>query len=218
MDFRKFVEVSKFDLDVPDNQPVDDSETGYKTNIHTRKVWWAGQHMSAVGILPVVKGTGLVGVVWRSPQVHLGNCYGLIGGAVEDSGGDFHSNLENTIKQEMGEEVGYYGPIENLTHLYTYHDYNPKSHEKAIHDANPDKFHQKNKERYWKIFKYYNFVGMIDLPFEANPEEESAWEVGNMKWVSIDKLFNLKLHPGLKEVLMKSGNKLINYIKIAQSK
>jgi 8-oxo-dGTP pyrophosphatase MutT (NUDIX family) len=216
MDFRQYIEATKYGLTTPDEEGSQNNPTGYQTNKHTGKTWWAGHGMSAVGILPVIIGTGLIGVAWRDPRVHMGNCYGAIGGATEYSNDEFHSNLEGTIRQELAEEAGYHGPVHNLTHLYTYFDYQPQEHEKTLHDLNPDSFHNGNAKRYWEVFKYYNFAGMVDMPFEVNPEQAHAWETGRIRWLPFEKLAKVKLHPGLKELMSKAGDKLAKYVDAAK--
>jgi 8-oxo-dGTP pyrophosphatase MutT (NUDIX family)/GNAT superfamily N-acetyltransferase len=69
--------------------------------------YWAGEGNAASGILAVAKDTHRLCLAWRNQKTHTGDCWGLIGGAVqkEKSPGD-------SAAAEMREEVGYTGPVE----------------------------------------------------------------------------------------------------------
>jgi 8-oxo-dGTP pyrophosphatase MutT (NUDIX family) len=61
----------------------------------------------ASGILPVARSTGRICLAWRSRHVHLGNCWGTIGGAAHSG-----LSLADSARRELREEVGYDGPID----------------------------------------------------------------------------------------------------------
>jgi 8-oxo-dGTP pyrophosphatase MutT (NUDIX family) len=67
----------------------------------------SGPGSLASGILPVARSTGRLCLAWRSSHVHLGNCWGTIGGAAH--GG---VSLAESARRELREEIGYDGPIE----------------------------------------------------------------------------------------------------------
>ena len=68
--------------------------------------FWSGSQ-GAAGVLPVCPSTGRIGLAWRSASVHQGDCWGTIGGAVEED-----ETPEQTIRTELSEEIGYDGQIE----------------------------------------------------------------------------------------------------------
>jgi len=59
------------------------------------------------GVLPIARDTGRVCMVWRSRHVHVGNCWGTVGGNMLPG----QSAAECAVR-EMREEIGYDGPIE----------------------------------------------------------------------------------------------------------
>src|SRR4051812_42951054 len=67
---------------------------------------WAGEGGFASGILPICVKTKRICLAWRSPYVHMGNCWGTIGGAVHKG----MSPQESAIN-ELKEESGYGGPV-----------------------------------------------------------------------------------------------------------
>jgi len=68
--------------------------------------YWAGAGGGASGILPICTTTGRVCLAWRSGWVHEGNCWGTIGGAIQQG-----MSPGESAKKEMQEEVGYHGSI-----------------------------------------------------------------------------------------------------------
>jgi 8-oxo-dGTP pyrophosphatase MutT (NUDIX family) len=71
------------------------------------QMYWAGSGSGASGILPICSSTGRICLAWRSADVHEGNCWGTIGGAVQEG-----LSPEESAKEEMSEEMGYTGGIE----------------------------------------------------------------------------------------------------------
>jgi 8-oxo-dGTP pyrophosphatase MutT (NUDIX family) len=78
--------------------------------------YWAGEGNAASGILPVCPSSRSVCLAWRSADVNVGNCWGTIGGAVQEG-----KTPAESAKAEIGEEVGYHGGI-NLIPAYVFTD------------------------------------------------------------------------------------------------
>lgn len=70
------------------------------------QTFWAGEGGGASGILPVCPKTQRICLAWRSRHVHMGNCWGTIGGAIQRGMSPAESALE-----EMREETGYGGKV-----------------------------------------------------------------------------------------------------------
>lgn len=73
------------------------------------QTFWAGEGGGASGILPVCTKTKRLCLAWRSRHVHIGNCWGTIGGAIQRGMSPSESAIE-----EMREETGYGGKIQIL--------------------------------------------------------------------------------------------------------
>lgn len=73
------------------------------------RTFWAGEGGGASGILPVCIKTKRLCLAWRSRHVHIGNCWGTIGGAIQRGMSPAESATE-----EMREETGYGGNIKIL--------------------------------------------------------------------------------------------------------
>jgi hypothetical protein len=69
--------------------------------------YWAGTDGGASGILAIAKDSRRLCLAWRNEEVHTGDCWGLIGGAVKDG-----MQPGPSAVAEMKEEVGYAGPVE----------------------------------------------------------------------------------------------------------
>jgi len=78
--------------------------------------YWAGNQCAASGVLPISRETGRLCFAWRSPAVHIGNCWGTIGGALRPG-----LSPEANAQTELREETGYDGPIE-LYPVYVFFD------------------------------------------------------------------------------------------------
>jgi 8-oxo-dGTP pyrophosphatase MutT (NUDIX family) len=65
-------------------------------------VFWSSSNSGASGILPICSSTGRICLAWRSANVHKGNCWGVLGGAVKEG-----MTPELSARKEMEEEVGY---------------------------------------------------------------------------------------------------------------
>ena len=78
--------------------------------------YWAGEGNAASGILPIAKDTKRICLAWRSSDVHEGDCYGTLGGAIKDK-----RSPAESAKAEMKEEVGYGGSVE-LHPAFEFHD------------------------------------------------------------------------------------------------
>lgn len=68
--------------------------------------FWAGEGNAASGVLLICPTTGRIGLAWRSPDVHIGDCWGVVGGAVKKG-----MTPQESAKEELGEEIGYGGGI-----------------------------------------------------------------------------------------------------------
>jgi RNA:NAD 2'-phosphotransferase (TPT1/KptA family)/GNAT superfamily N-acetyltransferase/2'-5' RNA ligase/8-oxo-dGTP pyrophosphatase MutT (NUDIX family) len=68
--------------------------------------FWAGEGNAASGVLPICTTTGRICLAWRSPDVHIGNCWGTIGGAVKPE-----MSLSESAKAELKEETGFGGGV-----------------------------------------------------------------------------------------------------------
>jgi hypothetical protein len=83
---------------------------------------------------------------------------------------------------EMGEEMGYYGPLE--------------AHHAFI------------KRR--KGFEYHHFIGIVPDEFPFHPEPEFAFETSHISWMPYEQVSQLvtadsrQFHPGLVEFLRQS--------------
>lgn len=78
------------------------------------QTFWAGEGGGASGILPICTKTKRVCLAWRSRYVHMGNCWGTIGGAIQRGMSPQESAIE-----EMREETGYGGSIK-LVNAYVF--------------------------------------------------------------------------------------------------
>jgi 8-oxo-dGTP pyrophosphatase MutT (NUDIX family) len=76
--------------------------------------FWAGEGGGASGILPICSSTKRICLAWRSGSVHMGNCYGTLGGAIQRG-----MQPAESAKEEMKEETGYEGAIQ-LTPAYVF--------------------------------------------------------------------------------------------------
>jgi len=103
--------------------------------------------------------------------------WGIVGGMVKDG-----LSVTAGALLEMGEEVGYYGPIE-------------------IHTA----FVQRRPG-----FEYHSFVGIVPEEFGFNPEPEFAFETSFIEWMSFSELLHRvktqsrDFHPGLLQLIRES--------------
>lgn len=78
-----------------------------KTADHTDdEGFWAGEGGGASGVLPVCPSKGTVCLAWRSGEVHIGNCWGTFGGAIQRG-----MSPAESAKLELAEETGYTGGI-----------------------------------------------------------------------------------------------------------
>jgi len=68
--------------------------------------FWAGEGNAASGVLPICTTTHRICLAWRSPDVHIGDCWGTIGGVVKPG-----LSLANSAKAELEEETGFTGGI-----------------------------------------------------------------------------------------------------------
>lgn len=68
--------------------------------------FWAGEGNAASGVLPICTTTQRICLAWRSPDVHIGDCWGTIGGACKPK-----MSLAESAKAELKEETGFSGGI-----------------------------------------------------------------------------------------------------------
>jgi 8-oxo-dGTP pyrophosphatase MutT (NUDIX family) len=68
--------------------------------------YWAGEGNGASGVLPICENTGRICLAWRNVEVHSGNCWGTLGGALKKE----VSPSESAVI-EMREETGYAGTV-----------------------------------------------------------------------------------------------------------
>lgn len=71
------------------------------------ETFWAGEGNGASGILPIARSTARICLAWRSRYVHIGDCWGTVGGAIRQG-----MNPSQSAIEEMQEEMGYNGSIE----------------------------------------------------------------------------------------------------------
>lgn len=90
---------------------------------HTdEKGYWAGAGGGASGILPICTSTKRICLAWRSGDVHEGNCWGTLGGAVQHG-----MSPAESAEEELREETGYHGDIK-LVSAYVFKDGSFKYH------------------------------------------------------------------------------------------
>lgn len=139
----------------------------------------------AAGILAIAKDTKKLCLAWRSPKVKDGNRWGLIGGSCEPD-----ETPEETAIAELGEEVGYYGPIQ-------------------LDSGFVDRL---------TGFEYHSFLGMVPTAFPFNPEPEFAWELSCIVWMEYARFVSLiedfpgTFHKGILKFYHESRNSIINII------
>jgi 8-oxo-dGTP pyrophosphatase MutT (NUDIX family) len=131
----------------------------------------------ASGILPIAANTKNLCLSWRAPGIRQGDVWGIVGGMVEDG-----SSVASSALREMGEEVGYYGPIE-------------------LHQA-----HISSR----KGFQYHSFIGIVPEEFEFKAEPEYLFETSFIAWLPYSIVIQIAMekphqfHPGLLELLRES--------------
>lgn len=76
------------------------------------------------GILPIATNTKRMCLTWRSSEVTQGDCWGVVGGNLQNG-----KTLEESAIEELGEELGYRGDIQmhkayqNRTGNFEYHTF-----------------------------------------------------------------------------------------------
>lgn len=139
----------------------------------------------ASGILPIASNTKNLCLSWRSPGIRQGDVWGIVGGMVENG-----APVASSALREMGEEVGYYGPIE-------------------LHAA----FVTRRKG-----FEYHSFIGIVPEEFEFKAEREYAFETSFISWLSYSTVHRMvieethKFHPGLVELLQESDKLIQRFV------
>lgn len=68
--------------------------------------YWVGESNAASGVLPICSSTGRICLAWRSGTVHHGNCWGVLGGAIQAG-----MSPSDSAKKELAEETGYTGSV-----------------------------------------------------------------------------------------------------------
>lgn len=82
-------------------------ESGYRDDGQGNTFWSGSQ--GASGILPICTTTKRICLAWRSRHVHIGNCWGTIGGAIEEG-----STPQANAIDELREETGYNGALKTI--------------------------------------------------------------------------------------------------------
>lgn len=152
----------------------------------------------ATGILPISKKTCRVMLQKRSPNVDEGGTWGLVGGAIGESGNFMRisqfdrlskqEQLDLLVKnnqQEMEEEIGVKPDFESPQIFYPFESQDKK-------------------------FRYYNMIGTVNDEFEP---QNKSWESEGVKWIHIDELIHFdkyndkeRLHSKLKEAILSDEN------------
>lgn len=139
----------------------------------------------ASGILPIASNTKNLCLSWRSPGIRQGDVWGIVGGMAE---GDV--SMASSALREMGEEVGYYGPIELHAAFVT---------------RRPG-------------FEYHSFIGIVPEEFEFKAEQEYLFETSFISWLPYSTVQQLVIeqphnfHPGLLELLRESDKLIQRFV------
>lgn len=149
--------------------------------------YWVGSGAGASGILPICTTTGRICLAWRSSAVEDGDCWGTIGGAIQAG-----MSPEMSAKEELKEEVGYYGNIRLIPAFVFTHG----------------------------KFKYHNFLGLVSSEFDLNPMQGGSHklqftdETDALAWMTWDDLQqDMKSNPGdyhagIFKLLQQSGDQI----------
>lgn len=131
----------------------------------------------ASGVLPICKSTGRILIGLRSSWVDQPFTWGNFGGAIGlgHYGNDEEKlSPEDNAEKEFREETGFDGSVELI----------------------PSYIFNKGS------FKYYNYIGLVDVEFEMNRDNMEHVEVSEIKWVTLDELINHEdLHFGIQSLL-----------------
>jgi len=73
---------------------------------YSEEGFWSGEDNAASGILPICTTTGRIGLAWRASDVHMGDCFGTVGGAVKKG-----MTQQESAEAELKEETGYGGSV-----------------------------------------------------------------------------------------------------------
>lgn len=145
---------------------------------YENKEFWGNQ---GAGILAIATDTGKWLVAHRSSEVKQPNCWGVIGGKVENQ-----EKPGTGARREFYEETGYEGVL-NIQEVYNW--------------ISPDK-----KVDGTPKFVYHNFLGEF---VKGDWEPEVNFETTEFKWCTYKELLDLKpKHFGL-ELLIKNRNEII---------
>ena len=87
-------------------QHLQASKRRKRSDHYDEKGFWVGDGGGASGILPICTTTGRICLAWRSSNVSMGDCWGTIGGAIQEG-----MSPAESAKMELIEEVGYRGAI-----------------------------------------------------------------------------------------------------------
>jgi 8-oxo-dGTP pyrophosphatase MutT (NUDIX family) len=145
------------------------------------KEYWGSE---GAGILAIATDTGKWLVAHRSSEVKQPNCWGVVGGKVEEN-----EKPSVGAKREFHEETGYDGSLK-IQEVYNW--------------VSPDK----NKDGSPK-FVYHNFLGEIE---KGSWEPETNFETKEFKWCTYEELLAIApKHFGL-DTLLKHRGKIIEEI------
>jgi 8-oxo-dGTP pyrophosphatase MutT (NUDIX family) len=97
----------EFEVVTPSEKTAREKEIEADNADYDEEGYWAGEGNSASGVLPVARDTHRICLAWRSEDVHTGDCFGSVGGAVKDG-----KTPAESAASELKEEVGYSGPLE----------------------------------------------------------------------------------------------------------
>ena len=132
------------------------------------------------GILPFSKKTDRFLLTLRSEFVKEPETWGTWGGKLDDME---TNDPREAAKIEFKEESDYSGKIK-LIDAYIY---------------------KKKDDNGNVIFKYYNYIGIIDEEFEPVLD----WETSDYKWLTVEELYNIEpKHFGL-DALLKNSKEII---------
>ena len=127
---------------------------------------------TGAGCIIISLSSGRILLPYRSKFVNEPNCFGVIGGKIDEEEGQSESDIEDVVKREFEEETGFRGDIQ-LIPAYVFQTSN-------------------------KSFTYYNFIGLTDKEFTP----VLNWETESFKWVTFDEMMKIEpKHFGLKGLL-----------------
>jgi ADP-ribose pyrophosphatase YjhB (NUDIX family) len=170
--------------------------------------YWAGEGNAASGILPVCPQTGNVCLAMRSKHVMTPNCWGTIGGAVQEG-----MSPQQSAKAELAEEMGYGGGM-TLIPAYVFSDRGFSYHNFIGVVSSEFSFSPKpySKEEYAELKARLS----PRQRYQLNP----GWETSSIQWVPYQQWVEDMAanpgdyHPGMLKLYQASKDKIEKALKI----